>query len=179
MSKLLLYLSLTHLRAQITCYELKGVLSPVMLNKIFHDSFENFEITRICMKNHASVTGWQKLFFSNKCFQLSAAVAIAAFEIYGWKFSGYLILICFSASADKIFQKWIVFLFTESRSRDQVMQSLLRYIPYIHLNVYFFVKLKCINFATHRLFTLKKPANISEVRTGPMLLKPRFLERAN
>ena len=82
-SKLLLYLSLMHLRAQITCYELKGVLSPVMLNKIFHDSFENFEITRICMKNHASVTGWQKLFFSNKCFQLSAAVAIAAFEIYG------------------------------------------------------------------------------------------------
>ena len=81
--KLLLYLSLMHLRAQITCYELKGVLSPVMLNKIFHDSFENFEITRICMKNHASVTGWQKLFFSNKCFQLSAAVAIAAFEIYG------------------------------------------------------------------------------------------------
>ena len=113
MSKLLLYLSLTHLRAQITCYELKGVLSPVMLNKIFHDSFENFEITRICMKNHASVTGWQKLFFSNKCFQLSAAVAIAAFEIYGWKFSGYPILICFSASADKIFQKWIVFLFTD------------------------------------------------------------------
>ena len=153
-SKLLLYLSLTHLRAQITCYELKGVLSPVMLNKIFHDSFENFEITRICMKNHASVTGWQKLFFSNKCFQLSAAVAIAAFEIYGWKFSGYLILICFSASADKMFQKWIVFLFTESRSRDQVMQSLLRYIPYIHSNVYFFVKLKCNNFATHRLFTL-------------------------
>ena len=40
------------------------------------------------------------------------------------------------------------------RLRDQVMQSLLRYIPYIHSNVYFFVKLKCINFATHRLFTL-------------------------
>ena len=66
----------------------------VMLKEIFHDSFENFEITRICMENHASVTGWQKLFFSYKCFQLSAAVAIATFEIYGWKFSGYLILIC-------------------------------------------------------------------------------------
>ena len=48
-----------------------------MLKEIFHDSFENFEITRICMENHASVTGWQKLFFSYKCFQLSAAVAIA------------------------------------------------------------------------------------------------------
>ena len=30
----------------------------------------------------------------NKCFQLSAAVAIATFEIYGWKFLGYLFLIC-------------------------------------------------------------------------------------
>ena len=48
----------------------------------------------ICMENHASVTGWQKLFFSYKCFSLLAAVAIATFEIYGWKFSGYLILIC-------------------------------------------------------------------------------------
>ena len=65
-----------------------------MLLEIFHDSFENFEITRICMENHASVTGWQKLFFSNKCFQLSAAVVIATFEIYGWKCSGSLILIC-------------------------------------------------------------------------------------
>ena len=55
--KLLLYLSLTHLRAQITCYELKGDLSPVMLKEIFQDSFENFEITRICVENQASVTG--------------------------------------------------------------------------------------------------------------------------
>ena len=64
-----------------------------MLKEIFHDSFENFEITRICMENHASVTGWQKLFFSYKCFQLSAAIAIVTFETYGWEFSGYLILI--------------------------------------------------------------------------------------
>ena len=36
-----------------------------MLKEIFHDSFENFEITRICMENHASVThGWQKLCIS-------------------------------------------------------------------------------------------------------------------
>ena len=65
-----------------------------MLKEIFHDSFENFEITRICMENHASVTGWQKLFFSYKYFQLSAAIAIVTFETYGWEFSGYLILIC-------------------------------------------------------------------------------------
>ena len=61
--KLSLNLSLPHLRAQISCYKLKGDLSAVMLKEIFHDSFESFEITRICMENHASVTGWQKLFF--------------------------------------------------------------------------------------------------------------------
>ena len=33
-----------------------------MLKEIFPDSFENFEITRIYMENHASMTGWQKLF---------------------------------------------------------------------------------------------------------------------
>ena len=36
--KLLLHLSLTHLRGQSACYELKGDLSPVMLMEIFHDS---------------------------------------------------------------------------------------------------------------------------------------------
>ena len=41
-----------HLRAQIDCYELKGGLSPVILQEIFHESFENCEITRICMENH-------------------------------------------------------------------------------------------------------------------------------
>ena len=81
--KLSCNLFLSHLMAQIVCYELKGDLSPVMLKEIFHDSFENFEITRICMENHARVTGWQKLFFSCKCFKLSAAVAIASLEIYG------------------------------------------------------------------------------------------------
>ena len=69
--------------AQIVCYELKGNLSPVMLKEIFPNGYENFQITRICMENHASVTGWQKLFFSNNCFQLSAAVAITTFEIFG------------------------------------------------------------------------------------------------
>ena len=63
-----LNLFLTHLRAQIACYELKGDLSPVMLKEIFHDSFESFEITRICMENNASVTGWQTLpAFGGRC----------------------------------------------------------------------------------------------------------------
>ena len=47
-------LSLTHLRAQIVCYELKVDLSPLMLKEIFHNSFENFETTRICMENHTN-----------------------------------------------------------------------------------------------------------------------------
>ena len=81
--KLSLNLSLTHLRTQIASQKLKGNLSPVMLKEIFHDSFKNFEITRICMEYHASVTGWQKFFFSYKCFQLSATVAIATFKTYG------------------------------------------------------------------------------------------------
>ena len=85
--KLSLNIFLTHSRAQIASYELKGDLSPVMLKEIFHESFENFESTRICVENHASVTGWQKLFFSYKCFQLSPAFAIATFELYGWKCS--------------------------------------------------------------------------------------------
>ena len=58
----------SHLRAQISCYELKGELNPVMLKEIFHDSLKISKFTRICMENHASVTGWQKLFFSYKCF---------------------------------------------------------------------------------------------------------------
>ena len=79
--KLSFNLSLMHLRALIACYKLKGDLSPVMVKEIFHETFENFEITRICMENHASVTGWQTLFFSYKCFLLLVAIAVAAFEM--------------------------------------------------------------------------------------------------
>ena len=56
--------SLTHVRTQSACYELKGDLSLLMLNEIFHDSFKISKFTRICMENHLSVNGWQKLFFS-------------------------------------------------------------------------------------------------------------------
>ena len=48
-----------------------------MLDEIFPESFENFETMGICMENNAGGTGWQKLFFSYKCFQLSAAIEIA------------------------------------------------------------------------------------------------------
>ena len=67
--KLSLNLSLTHLRAQIACYELKGDLSPAMLKGIFHDSMKIPKFKRICMENHSSVTrGQKKMFFSYKSF---------------------------------------------------------------------------------------------------------------
>ena len=69
-----------------------------MLKEIFHDSYKISKFTRICMETYSSVTGWQKLFFSYKSFCFSAAVAMATFAIHGWKFTGYLILICFYSS---------------------------------------------------------------------------------
>lgn len=41
---------------------------------------------------------------SYKFFQLSVAIAIATFEISGWKFSGYLLLIRSFSCANKIFK---------------------------------------------------------------------------
>ena len=59
-------------------------------------------------------------------------VAIATFEIYGWKCSSYLILICrHSACAIKIFQKWTVFAFTENWSRDHA-KSLFKLFHYLY-----------------------------------------------
>ena len=56
-----------------------------MLEEICRDSFKNFEIYKDLygkVGKPCKLTGWQKLFFSYKCFELSAAVAIATFEIY-------------------------------------------------------------------------------------------------
>ena len=48
-----LNLSLTHLRAQSVCHELKGDLSPVMLfNEMFHDSLKISTFSRICLEHH-------------------------------------------------------------------------------------------------------------------------------
>ena len=56
--------SLTHVRTQSACYELKGDLRPLMFNEIFHDSLKISKFTSICMEIHSSVNEWQKLFFS-------------------------------------------------------------------------------------------------------------------
>ena len=55
---------------------------------------------------HACVTGWQELFLSYKWLQLSAAIAITTFEkyVYGWKFSGYLILSLLQLALTKFFK---------------------------------------------------------------------------
>ena len=60
-SKLPFNLSLIRLSAQIAHYELKGDLSPVMLNEIFHDSMKIWKFKRICMEDYSSMNGWQKL----------------------------------------------------------------------------------------------------------------------
>ena len=78
--KLLLNLSLAHLKVQIACYELKGDLSPVMLKGIFLDCFENFEIYEDLYGKpykHDRVT--TAVF----CIQMFSHVAVSTFEIYG------------------------------------------------------------------------------------------------
>ena len=60
------------------------------------------------MENHACVTGWQELFLSDKCLQLSAAIAITTFEKYMIVWLKILRLPNFKpppACANKIFQK--------------------------------------------------------------------------
>ena len=49
--------------------------------KIYCD--DHSSLSGICMETHTSVTGWQKLFFLYKFFEVSVAVVIATFEIYG------------------------------------------------------------------------------------------------
>ena len=95
---------LKHHRTQISFYFIKAIRVLKCVKERFNEGLKILEFTRICMENHASVTGWQDLFISYKCFQLSAAVAIATFEIYGWNFSGYLILICSFSLCKKFFK---------------------------------------------------------------------------
>ena len=107
---------LTHLRAQIACYELKGDLSPALLMEIFHESFENFETTRICVENHASVTGWQKLLlliqiimlptFGGLCNRYFWDIRLKMLRLLNFKMVFQLVL-------RKFFKSW---------SRDQVTQ---------------------------------------------------------
>lgn len=59
--------------------DLLDFLNSPLLNEVYAETF----------LGKSSVNGWQKLFFLYKCFQpTSAAVAMAAFEIYDSKFSG-------------------------------------------------------------------------------------------
>ena len=145
--KLSCNLFLTHLRAQIVYYELKVDLSPVMLKEIFHHSFENFEnFTRICIENHASATGWQKLFFSYKCFQLLAAVAIATFEILRLPIFNTL----FQLVLTKFFKSE---LFSFLLKVDHVVKS----YPYVSLN-YFLVDINLVLFFFPHYFSSVHPS---------------------
>ena len=46
------------------------------------------------MENYSNMTGWQELSFPCKSLKFSTAIAFPTFKIYGWKFTGYLILVC-------------------------------------------------------------------------------------
>ena len=67
--KLSLNLSPTHLKAQSACYELKGNLSPLILNEIFHHSLKISKFTRICEENHSKVVFLIQilLIFDDRC----------------------------------------------------------------------------------------------------------------
>ena len=63
-----LNLSLTHSTTQIACHEEKEDLSPIRLKEIFYNSLKISNLTRVCMENQLSMTGWQELFFQYKSF---------------------------------------------------------------------------------------------------------------
>ena len=100
-------------------------MSPVLLKEIFHESFENFETTRICVENHASVTGWQKLLlliqiimlptFGGLCNRYFWDIRLKMLRLLNFKMVFQLVL-------RKFFKSEVFFVFTESWSRDQVTQ---------------------------------------------------------
>ena len=71
----------------------------------------------ICMENHASVTGWQKVVF-----------LIQMFLTFGGRYNRYIwdtrMKLLRLLNFNMLFQleNWTVFVFTENRSRDQVMK---------------------------------------------------------
>ena len=71
------------------------------------------------MENHSSVTGWQELFFSFfgcRCNHFFLRYTTDNLQVNQF-------LYALLARADKIFQKRTVFVFTESWSRDQLIQK--------------------------------------------------------
>ena len=103
--KLSLNLCLTYLRAQIACYEWKGDLSPTMLKEIFHDSMKGF-----VWKTIPGWLGGKSCFFHTNPSNFRRPLQS-------------LILMALSDHANKIFQKQTAFVFTESWSRDQLLQK--------------------------------------------------------
>ena len=53
---------LKHHRAQISFYFIKAIRVLKCVKERFNEGLKILEFTRICMENHASVTGWQNYF---------------------------------------------------------------------------------------------------------------------
>ena len=115
-----LNLSLTHLRAQIACYELKGDLNPVMLKEIFHNSFK---ISGFVWKTiHVWLCGKSCFLiqipqiFSSHCNHYFWDIWLKICRLPKFNMLFQLVLTIF-------FQKQTVFVFTETWSYDQLMQK--------------------------------------------------------
>ena len=92
--KLSLNLSFTHLRAQITCYELKRDLSPIMLKEIFRHSFENFEIYKDLYGKPCKRDWVAKVVFLLQMLLTFGGRCNPYFWDIRLKILGYLIFIC-------------------------------------------------------------------------------------
>ena len=89
-----------------------------MLKEIFHDRFENFEITRNCMENHASPPEWtaKVVFlvqmlptFSGRCNHYFGDIRLKILRLPIFN------MLALSDGANEIFQKGFTgFVFTES-----------------------------------------------------------------
>ena len=118
--KLSLNLSLMHLKAQSNCYEWKWYLSPVILKEMFHEIHKD-------LYGKPFKRDWVvKVVFLIQTLPTFGAIAITTFEIHRWTFywvpNNYFSY-ALSAHANKIFQKWTVFMFTKSWSHDHLMQK--------------------------------------------------------
>ena len=95
--------SLTHVRTESACYELKGDLSPLMLNEIFHDSLKFRNLQGFVRK---TIQAWMSgkscfpntiLIFGGRCNRYFN------FETCGWKL-GYHFNMLFQLVLTKFFK---------------------------------------------------------------------------
>ena len=84
-----------------------------MLKKIFHDGLNISKITRVCMENHSSVTGWQELFFillnfGGRCNRYFWDIRLKISNVPNFNMLSQLVLTkCFKANYFRVHRKLI------------------------------------------------------------------------